>query len=121
MEESDATNKSISKTKEDKKDYHKKYYIKNKNKLIEYSKNYQLKNENTYKKYQKKYRKENKEELRIKQNIYIKIKRKNNPLYRMSMNIRRRMQIALKYNGYKKKEKTLEILGTDWETATTPY
>ena len=63
------------------------------------------------KEYLKDYKLRNKEILKTKRNIYEKLKRKNNPLFRLSNNIKRLISMNMKRKGYKKNSKTQLTLG----------
>jgi hypothetical protein len=113
----------------------KKYYQANKERLKERSKKYREANKEYYKKYReankeyekerwKKYYKENKEKIKKyreankeKINKYRRQKRKTDPLFKMSYNLRNRTYQAFKNKGYSKTSKTQEMSGVDWEVA----
>jgi len=124
-----------------KKEYNKAYYIKNKElikeKQCEYvSKNKEqtsVKNKNWKEKNKdkvKSYYKDNREKLIIKRRLYIeknrnkireydnlnqKLKRQNNPLFKLKGNLRNIIRKAIVKNGYTKKTKTFLILGCSYE------
>lgn len=100
------------------KEYKKGYYQNNK----EYFKEWRENNEERRKEYyqnnkekSKKYRENNKEYQKEYIKEYIKKRRKIDPLYKMSVNLRTRTWFAFKNKGYKKNTKTQEMLGVDWE------
>jgi hypothetical protein len=64
-------------------------------------------NPEKFKNSQKKWENKN----RIKRNLYYVIKRKNNPLSRLSENVRNRIRNFLFLNGFTKKGKTFDIIG----------
>jgi hypothetical protein len=81
-------------SKNDKKEYLKEYYYKNKNK----NKEYRDKNKERYRELRKKYRE----------------RKSSDPLYKMSLRVRKLISKVIKRNGYSKKSKTQEILGIDF-------
>ena len=80
----------IRKIKKDRKEYHKKYYIKNRIKRLEKCR-------------------QNRSQTRI----YERERRKNNPNFRIAQNLRRRINIALK--GINKNKPSFELLGCNLE------
>jgi len=52
---------------------------------------------------------------RKKNNKYLSNKRKNDPLFRLTWNLRVRVRLAFKNKRYKKTSKTYELLGTTFE------
>ena len=93
----------------------KKYYEENKEKILERSKKYGEENKENIKEYQKKYREENKEYNKEYMKEYENFRRKNDPLYKLSKNIRNLIYNYLKNNGYTKKSRSYEILGCSFE------
>jgi hypothetical protein len=104
----------------------KEYDAKNKERKKEYQKNYYNIIKENKKEYRKKYIQINKEEIKIKQKSYkdtykerrnkLRNERKqNNPLYKLSENIRSSIYRAINNNGYKKESRTYEILGCSFE------
>ena len=100
------------------KEHSKEYYKSNKERIKEYYKN----NKELIKEQKKQYYKNNKE--RIKQyrennkersKEYRRERRKTDPLFKMSSNLRSRTFQAFKNKGYSKNTKTQEMLGVDWE------
>lgn len=63
----------------------------------------------------KEYNIENREKLNTLRNIYNKNRKKNDPLYKLTINIRSFILSSLKTKGYVKKSKTNEILGCSFE------
>ena len=97
----------------------KKYREENKEKLKEYKKEYNKKyykdNKEKIRESQKKYREENKENI-IERNIkYRKKRKKNDPLYKLTVNIRTLINMSFKRGGYTKKSRSYEILGCSFE------
>jgi hypothetical protein len=88
------------KIKENKKEYDKKYSLENKEKLKEKSINY----------YQN-----NKEKVKEKIRKYEKNRKKTDPLFKLTCNIRTSIGHAIKKQGYTKKSKTYQILGCTFE------
>jgi hypothetical protein len=93
-----------------------------KNKNKEKTKEYYLSNIEKIKESQKKWRNENKEKRKeyrkqysIIENINRKEKRETNPLYKLTCNIRKNINNAIKSNGYTKESRTHEILGCSYE------
>lgn len=66
--------------------------------------------------YDKKYRLKNKEKNTIQHRIINRLKRKNDPTFRLIENIRGRARRAIKHGFGEKAYKTKELLGCDWET-----
>lgn len=114
----------------------KKYYENNKYKVKERVKNYNLNNLDKVKERKKKYYKDNKDIIHYKnkqnenrkakrkeydnknrklkneyQRKYFKNRRENDPLFKLSCNIRSLISIGLKNKGYNKESKTKNILG----------
>jgi hypothetical protein len=84
--------------------YHKEHREKNKEKRNEYSLNYN-----------KGYYEKNKEILITKQLEYKKIKRQNDPLFKLKEAISQRIRYSFKQKKYIKKSRTFEILGCSFE------
>ena len=103
--------KNKDKNKSYQKIYQKKYYLENKKKK---EKNYII-NKDKIKKYQKEYRIKNKLVINELKNINRNIRRKNEPLYKLTSNIRTAISNYLKRNGFTKKSKTYQILGCSYE------
>lgn len=81
----------------------------------DYMKQYREKNKENISEYNKKYRKENSDKIYKKQYQYNKNRRENDPLYKLTHNIRKNVRNAFKRNGFSKKSKTCEILGCTFE------
>ena len=90
-----------------KKEYDKEHYQTNKERVKERIKEYNQANKEYYKEYQQTY-KERRNKLR-------RDRKKADPLYKMTHNLRSRTYKAFKNNGYTKNTKTKEMLGVDWE------
>tara|TARA_B110000967_G_scaffold95356_1_gene97974 strand:+ start:116 stop:781 length:666 start_codon:yes stop_codon:yes gene_type:complete len=102
------------KIKEQKKEYYqannersKEYYQANKERSKELGKEWRQAN----KEYYKEWRQANKEKIKEYQNE----RRKVDPLFKMTQNLRSRTYQAFKNKGYSKNTKTKEMLGVDWE------
>lgn len=117
------------KNKEDVSEYNKKYREKNLKKMLAYTKNYYQEHKEESKAYQKEYKKKNKatiqakvrvfnslhrDKLNKKKRVYFKNRREKDPGFRMLVNLRRRLILALK--GERKSETTRRLLGCDNET-----
>ena len=105
------------KNKEKRKEYQKGYREKNKEKIKEKSKEYREKNKEKRKEYHKGYRENNKEkrkEYREKnkeqRNEWERRRRKNDPVYRLTMNTRCRVWTALKSQNASKNQRTMEYI-----------
>ena len=108
--------------KESFKNRHRKYQEKNKDKIRSKKKSYREKNIDKSKDYMREYYKTNKEKIRNRQKenkdrnnenqkVYSKFRRDNDPLYKISGNLRRMISRAFYRNGYTKESRTHEILG----------
>ena len=93
------------------KKYKKEHYKNNKEK----DKEYRQKNHEKIKEYKKEHYQKNKNRIIKQQNQYTKARRDNDPLYKLSINIRNLIAISIKNNGYTKRSKTYEILGCTYE------
>jgi len=89
----------------------KEYYIENKDKFKKYS----LDNKDIKREKRRKYDKENREKINEYQRNYFKDRRENDPLFKLSGNIRGLIKVGLKNKGYNKKSKTKDILGCSFE------
>ena len=57
----------------------------------------------------------NKEHLRTYKNDYDKQRKADDPVYKLSKNLRTRLSNAFRDAGYTKKSKTAKLLGCEWE------
>ena len=89
----------------------KKHRLENKNYHEKYHKEYKLNNVNKLKEYYQDYYQLNKEKI----NNKIKLKLKNDDLFRLKHNLRCLIGVSLKNKGVKKTSKTQEILGCTFE------
>ncbi len=93
----------------------KEYRDKNKVELSENKKQYYIENKNKFSEYGKIYRKENKEKIRFSKNKYQKHKREIDSLFKIRSNISGLIRYTIKRHGFKKKNKTEDILGCSFE------
>ena len=101
--------------KERRKECQKKYYEENKEKFKKYGKKYYEENKENIRERSKKYYKDNKENI-IERNIkYDMERRKNDPLYRLTVNIKCLIRNSFKNKGYTKKSRSYKILGCSFE------
>ena len=85
------------------------YYQKNKEKKAAYNKVYNQKNREKIAAHIKVYQQENKEKIAATKKVYQQERYKNDPDFKMSMGVRRRLRLALKGNS--KAAPTMEIIG----------
>ena len=83
----------------------------NTNKYSETNRNYYIENKNKISSYKKEWRKNNIEAIRL----HKKNKKATNPLYKLTESIRNAIRRSIKNNGFKKKCKTIEILGCTFD------
>ena len=104
----------------------KEYYLANKERIKEYIENnkerrkeqrkeYYKNNKERLKAIHKEYDKNNKERRKQYKKEYTRERRKVDPLFKMSCNLRTRTFQAFKNKGYSKNTKTQEMLGVNWE------
>lgn len=107
-------------------DYKKRYAIDNKDKLYRYMREYYIDNKEKLDVKNKKYVSENKDKLNEKRKVRNSLnrniinkkereRRMNDPVYRLSQNIRTYIRYSIKSSGVKKNTKTQEILGCSFE------
>lgn len=89
----------------------KKYYKNNKESILKKDKEYREANKEEISKRNKEYNKNNKEKI----NKRSKNKRLNNPLYKLTCNIRNLIRISLKNGAFGKNTKTAKILGCSFD------
>ena len=87
----------------------------NKEYLEKYKKQYRQENKEHYNEYKKQYRQENKDSVNEYYKQYTKKRKKTDPLFKMSGNLRSRTSQAFKRNGYSKNTKTQQMLGVSWD------
>ena len=97
----------------------KKYKENNKDKITFYLEEYRQKNKEKLKVARTEYRKKNKEKIKKYGRYYSDKKRKESNIVKISENIRRRILHILKSKKIRKKNKTLDILGCDFEYLKT--
>lgn len=108
-------------------EYHKKYREDNREEISEKRKEYYKNNKDKIKKYQfdnrehlnskkKEYRDANKDYFNSIKREYIKNKKINDPLYKLTCSIRSLITQSFKGQFTKKSKRTIEILGCDFET-----
>jgi hypothetical protein len=83
----------------------------NKEHYQEYSKQYRENNKEYYKEYIKQHRENNKESHKEYSKQHNKQRRQNDPLFKLSCNIRTLISFSFKNKGYRKNTKTEQILG----------
>ena len=114
------------KNKEALKEYRFNYRNSNKELLKEQSDNYYSLNQEILKEKSKDFRKNNKEEVKefkkifyqknkSKINLSVKLRRDNDPLFKLSSNLRSLIRKSLREKGYTKKSKTYKILGCSFK------
>jgi hypothetical protein len=89
----------------------KQYREANKDKIKEYSTNYTKANKDKIKQYQE----ANKDSIKEYKKEYIKIRRENDPLFKLSSNIRKSIRSSVKNSGFKKISRTEQILGCSFD------
>lgn len=87
------------------------YYLNNKEVLKEKSKKHYNNNRDSKLSYQKKYQKDNRES----RNLYLSVRRNNDPLFKLITNVRNLIYNSFYYNGYGKNSKTEELLGCSFD------
>ena len=110
--------------KEKRREYRKEYDEKNKEKIKEYYQNNKERLNKRIKEYRqnnivkerlKEYRQNNKDRIMEYKNRYARLRRKSEPLFKITTNIRNLISRSIKRNGYNKKSKTYKILGCSFE------
>jgi hypothetical protein len=91
--------------------FSKKYIENNKEAVKEYRKNYNIENKEQLAENKKEWKKNNIEKYRENSRNYIKNRREIDPGFRIKMNMRHRINLALK--GSLKSKRTMELLGCD--------
>lgn len=108
------------------KERRKRYYLDNKQKTIKLNNKWRKKNIRKYREYQNKYKKGKdfkqyltKYRKTLKYQTYIKTywknRRKNDALYRLKCNLRKRLRKYLKLKNFKKKKSSIKLLGCSLE------
>lgn len=93
----------------------KNYYTKNKEELLEYKKNYHIVNKERKDELYKKWRENNREHINEYSKNYNKMRIKSDDLYKLKCTIRSLVLYSIKNRGYKKKDRTENILGCTME------
>ena len=103
-------------------EYRKEYREKNKDEINQSQREYREKNKDKYKVYYErsketysKYRENNIDKIRARQNKYFKERKENDPLFKLSCNIRTLINLSLVKGGYSKNTKSFDILGISYE------
>jgi len=104
------------KHKDKKKSYNKKWAKENPEKVKELKRNYRLNNLEKERDRLRKYYNTNKKRILEKRKQKKKEKRLSDPLFKLKENLRSLCLKGIKSRGYKKKSKTQDILGADFET-----
>jgi hypothetical protein len=104
--------------KEKKKESDKKYREENKEKINQKLREWRKSNKEKLKKYynksketNKKYLENNRDKVRERRNKYFRLRKNNDPLFKLSCNLRTLICLSLTNNGYSKNTKSYEILG----------
>jgi len=100
------------KTREELLEYKRQYREKNKVEILLKAKEYREANKDKIKQYKKDYNKNNRDKI----NEYFNNRKKIDPLFKLSNNIRSLVRVCLKSKGFKKNTKTENILGCDFKT-----
>jgi hypothetical protein len=98
-----------------KKEYLKSWRLNNKEYMKEYSKNWLSDNPDKVKEYSKRSYLKNKEYLNSYSKDYQKKRRLNDPLFKLTTNLRNLIKNSLVKQGYNKKSKTFEIVGISYD------
>ena len=102
-------------TKEEKREYDKKYYEAKKDKIKDKMKKYYEANKDKKQEYYKKYAEANKDKIRDTRNKWNANSYNNKPLFNLSHRLRSSILQGLKRGNYKKNSRTAEILGCSFE------
>ena len=96
-------------------EFQKEYYKLNKKSITNYKKKYYEKNKEAIEEYGMQYRKKNKKEIACRMKKYNKVRRDNDPAFRIEHTLRNRMRAAL--NGRCKADTTKALLGCTYKEA----
>lgn len=91
------------------------YYEENKEKIKYNQKSYYNSNKEKRKVYHEAYREANKEKIREQSKSYQISRLKTSPLYRLTLNYRRRIKLALEDKGFTKKGSSKDLLGCEYQ------
>lgn len=97
------------------KKYNKKYYYENKINILKQHKEYWYNNKKWLNEKKREYYLKNKYKIEKYKNSYYKEKKQNEPLYRISCQVRSNIYKIIMQGGYYKKSKTEKILGCSFE------
>ena len=89
----------------------KEWYIKNKEKQVSYKKEYYIQNKEKVIFRSKEYFSKNKEKQQFYRNEYERNRRLNDPIYKLTDNVRERLRNYLKSTGITKSKRTFDIVG----------
>jgi hypothetical protein len=103
------------KNKEELKEYKRKNYLKNQEKIKERTKDYYERNKEECNRKSSERNRDNRDRINELGRIRNKYRRDNDPLYRLSNNIRTTIWHSIKKIGYKKQSNTENILGCSYE------
>ena len=101
--------------KEKRNQQNKEWRINNKEKNSKTTKNWKKKNKEKISKYRKDYYELNKEKINTRINIYNTLRRKQDPLFKLACDIRKRTGRSLRNKGYTKKTRTYNILKCEYD------
>lgn len=87
----------------------------NKDRVKEYQQQYYGDNKVEITARHEKNRQANRDHIRVRQNAYMKKRKDEDPLFKLSYNLRVLIGQSIKKGGYSKKAKTSTILGCSWE------
>lgn len=100
----------------------KNYKEKNREIILQKKREYKINNKEKIKEYyeknkeqQKKNYEINKEKIKEYRKIYVKKRRENDPMFKLTSNLRTNIRKTLKLNGFKKSSKTEQILGCSYD------
>lgn len=92
------------------------YYTKNKQKLKWYHKGWRDENKDKLRGYSKQLYKKDLHENRQKRNAYLKLKRENDPLFKLRQNVRSRVKMFIRTSQISTNKNTNILLGCNYET-----
>ena len=95
-------------------EYNKRYYKRNKNKMLSYQKEYYDKNKDKIKLQVSEYQKNNRTKINKRNQSYRSNKRKNEPLYKLTHNMRGRIRSIFKAKKKGKTQKSKVMLGAPY-------
>ena len=107
--------KWLQENKEARREYKKKYNEENKEKISEQKKLYRLKNKEARREYQKKYYEKNREKKQEWRRGYDKKRRRNDPVFKFKVNLRKSISRGLKKVYTVKDKSTEDILGCSFK------